>query len=242
MEEQNQIDEQHLKDSERKNSQTSPTKNNEFDKNGYLVIRKLLNPKILYEEPSEHRGIFNFNGRKNLFSYAPIDGQVKGSLSRYHYPPYRGAHFDIKNFLENEIGEKLHPTYYFDRFYFPGLNLEKHLDRPSCEISVTLHISSNCDAPWPLWIKTPDTYSDEDKNEIISYGENHSIILYPGDAVVYKGCERPHWRESMPNCKKNNLINIFKKPKKQIYYHQAFFHYVLQNGERSHFAYDRHSI
>ena len=79
---------------------------------------------------------------------------------------------------------------------------------------------------WPIWIKTPDTY-DEDGN-IIEKGEDHSVVLEPGDAMIYKGCERPHWREKMPN-------EFFNRKQ---YYHQIFYHYVLQDGVRSHFAFD----
>jgi len=51
---------------------------------------------------------------------------------------------------------------------------------------------------------------------------------------VYKGCERPHWREPMPGSNKK----IFDK-KEELYYHQIFFHYVLADGERAHCAWDR---
>ena len=36
-------------------------------------------------------------------------------------------------------------------------------------------------------------------------------------------------------------LKIFgkKKDKKEYYYHQIFFHYVLADGERSHFAWDK---
>jgi hypothetical protein len=31
----------------------------------------------------------------------------------------------------------LHPTYFYDRFYFPGQQLKRHSDRPACEVSVS---------------------------------------------------------------------------------------------------------
>ena len=86
--------------------------------------------------------------------------------------------------------KKLYNTYYYDRFYFPGQELQIHCDRPSCEISVSVHVSSNVKNPWKLWIKTPDV--DDVK------GENHFAILDVGDGMIYKGCERPHWREPQP--------------------------------------------
>ena len=70
------------------------------------------------------------------------------------------------------------------------------------------------------------------KSIIETSGEERSCILNPGDGVIYKGCERPHWRDPMPG-KKKGLFN-----KKEYYYHQIFFHYVLQDGQRSHCAWD----
>ena len=78
-----------------------------------------------------------------------------------------------------------------------------------------------------FWIKTPDTYTDKYKNIIKTPGENRSVILGPGDGMVYKGCERPHWRKPMPG------------EGRDAYYHQIFFHYVLQDGRRAHYAWDR---
>ena len=141
--------------------------------------------------------------------------------------------------LEDIIGRKLYNTYYYDRYYFPGQPLTKHADRDACEISVSIHISTNLsekEKDWPFRIKTPDTYTDKKKSNILVPGEERSVVLNPGDGLIYKGCERPHWRDPMPGTKSK----IFKKKDKtEYYYHQIFFHYVLQDGQRAHCAWDR---
>jgi hypothetical protein len=142
--------------------------------------------------------------------------------------------------LEEELGRKLYNTYYYDRYYFPGQELTRHADRDACEISVTVHISTNLtgdDADWPIWIKTPDTYADKKKTQVLVPGENRSVVLQAGDGMVYKGCSRPHWREPMPGLKKNK--KVFGKKQEELYFHQIFFHYVLQDGQRAHCAWDR---
>jgi hypothetical protein len=115
------------------------------------------------------------------------------------------------------------------------------MDRDSCEISVTVNVSTNLKKCWPIWIKTPDTYNDKTKSEILEIGENHSVCLNPGDGMIYKGCERPHWRDPMPSVYSEfeKKIRNFKKLEDDSYYHQIFFHYVLADGTRSHFAGDR---
>tara|TARA_R110000868_G_scaffold185922_1_gene428025 strand:+ start:773 stop:1483 length:711 start_codon:yes stop_codon:yes gene_type:complete len=223
---------------ERVNAGTSPTKNEDFNKDGYFVIKNLCNPEDLYCEPPENKGQYTYYGKLDRFDYIPVEMQVEGSTSRYYYPPYKYIHSQIRSKLENAIGNELYNTYYYDRFYNPGQELKNHADRPACEISVTVHISTNITTSWPIWIKTPDTYNDATKSEIIKKGENRSVILSPGDGMLYKGCERPHFREPMPT--EYHRTWYGKKIEKEgLYYHQVFFHYVLADGLRANFAFDR---
>lgn len=223
---------------ERLNCGTSKTNNEEFDKNGYLVVKNLWNPKELYCEPPEKKGQYNYHGKLEKFNYYSEEKQVLGSTSRYYYPPYKNIHTEIRLKIEKIIGKKLYNTYYYDRFYNPGQSLLNHIDRDACEISVTLHVASNMKTSWPILIKTPDIYDDpKNKTEIIKKGENRSVILNPGDGMIYKGCERPHWRNKMPGLKRNKIRKILNM--KEIYYHQVFFHYVLADGVRAHHAFDR---
>ena len=121
--------------------------------------------------------------------------------------------------LEEIIGRKLYNTYYYDRYYFPGQELTKHADRDACEISVSVHVSTNLegkDADWPFWIKTPDIYLDKKKTTVLVPGEQRSLTLKPGDGLLYKGCERPHWRDLCLGCKrrriKNCLVRKLQRP------------------------------
>jgi len=224
---------------ERMNTGTAWTHNESFEKNGYLVIKNLWDSEELYHPLPEERGQMNWWGKNmDQFTHQPIEMQVEGSLARYWHPQYRQIHTGIRLKLEKELGRKLYNTYYYDRYYFPGQELTRHADRDACEISVTVHVSTNLtgeDADWPIWIKTPDTYVDKKKTQVLVTGENHSVVLKPGDGMVYKGCERPHWRNPMPKGK----ANWFSK--KQFYYHQIFFHYVLSDGIRCQCYMDRSS-
>ena len=218
---------------------TTWTRNEDFDRDGYLGIESLWDPKELYHPVPKERGKMRWWGNKiDQFQYDEIEGQVEGSISRYNHPQYRRAHTGIRQKIEDIIGRKLYNTYYYDRFYFPGQKLSNHVDRDACEISVTMHVSSNLKEPWALWIKTPDNYSDKKNSHLISKGENRYIYLGSGDAVLYKGCERPHWRDPMPGLLETSLDYTKGNERKDLYYHQIFFHYVLQDGERAHCAWD----
>ena len=215
------------------NTQTTSWTNNEtFERDGALIVKDLCDAKELYRDVPLLRGQVKYWG-KNLDQFIHFSGeqQVNGSLSTYSHPQYRQIHSQIRLKLENILGRKLYNTYYYDRFYFARQQLETHMDRDSCEISVSIHVSSNVDKPWPLWVQTPQ-------------GNNESCYLEPGDGLIYKGCERPHWREPLPG-KEHKPSWLDKIRKKEFYddtyYHQVFFHYVLQDGIRAHCAWDRSS-
>ena len=77
--------------------------------------------------------------------------------------------------MKKETGLDLIPTYSYTRVYEKGSVLKKHKDRPSCEISTTLHLGGSM---WPIFI------------------EGNEVTLDIGDMLVYSGCELEHWRET----------------------------------------------
>lgn len=194
------------------------TNNKEFEDNNCLVVRNLWDFNDLICYPPEERGVqIMYDSLSGKIINKEDEDQVKGSTSRYYYPPYKQAHIGIRLKIEKLIGKKLYDTYYFDRFYYGGQKLNKHIDRDACEISVTLHIGTSLPKPaadWPVCVKTPDK-------------RDMCVTLNPGDGLLYKGCQALHWRDEMPEIVGDH------------YYHQVFFHYVLQDGYRAHHAWDR---
>lgn len=220
--------EQYILDQERVNSGTSKTGHEEFDKHGFLVLRNFYDASKLKEEVPKERGTYRYGRKITDYEYKSHEIQVPGCLSRYSYPPYKETQNEIAKKLIEVIGAELYTTYFFDRFYFVGQELKKHVDRESCEISFTMHISStNDDVQWPIFIKSVE-------------GKEVSLLLNPGDGLLYKGCERPHWRQPLESFYSPTKLLIRKMMGKEddTYYHQIFFHHVLANGRRSHFAFD----
>ena len=227
---------------EKINAGTTWTRNEQFDKDGYLVIKDLWNPEELYHPLPAMKGQLTYHDKNpEHYQYQPVEKQVEGSLARYWHPQYRTTHTGVRKKLEKVIGRKLYNSYYYDRYYFPGQELSLHADRDACEISVSIHISTNLpddQKDWPFKIKTPDTYVDKQKTAILVPGEERSLVLNPGDGLLYKGCERPHWRDPMPTPRVRKRDKWLKRRIPEYYYHQIFFHYVLQEGERAHCAWD----
>ena len=103
--------------------------------------------------------------------------------------------------MKAKTGLELIPTYSYTRLYEKGNILERHKDRPSCEVSTTLHLGGD---PWPIFIN-PDpergnVYGEErGKYNIRSYNPTKDtgiqVDLKVGDMLIYSGCELEHWRE-----------------------------------------------
>ena len=204
---------------------SSPTGDEEFDRVGYKIVRNICPVELLVTDVPDVRGQLNYNTSDPAkYDYTPDEAQVPDSVARYTHPFYRKAFSLVKKNIEKSIGQSLYKTYYYDRFYFPGQDLKYHNDRDSCEISVTIHCSSNLKDKWPICIKAVD-------------GSVTEADLKPGDGLIYKGCERPHWRLPMPGVRRNKIRKFFNM--EEYYYHQIFFHYVLANGTRSEFAGDK---
>ena len=103
--------------------------------------------------------------------------------------------------VEAATGLSLFPAYSYLRIYSGGSVLPKHIDRPSCEISVTLTLGGQAPGAWPIWVE--------------AQGEERAVTLPPGDALVYKGALLPHWRERFEG----------------RFWVQMFLHYVRRDGE-----------
>ena len=204
-----------------------------FERDGFLEVPEIIiDPKNLFTKPPKNHngsrtsGSLKYNLRQEP-QYDKDENQVPGSFSVYNNPKYREIHRLVRRVVQNILEIDLHPTYFYERFYYAGQELKRHSDRPACEISVTLQISTNLKEPWDIWFQKPD-------------GKETSIKMKSGDAVIYKGCEREHWRFPMKSNYNilQNKINKLKKKEDDTYLHQIFFHYVDAQGPLVHYAYD----
>lgn len=95
--------------------------------------------------------------------------------------------------MNQYTGLNLVPNYTYWRHYQRGIELTKHRDRPSCEISATLCLGydtsnlteSEKDYNWPIFM--------EDITG--QHPSGVSVGLQPGDMIIYRGCQLEHWRE-----------------------------------------------
>ncbi|AGH56233.1 hypothetical protein CPRG_00149 [Synechococcus phage Syn30] len=139
-----------------------------------------------------------FREEDAIWNY-PGDDQAPNSASKYNQKDALELLCNQTLQVSNVLGTYVLPSYCYSRIYREDSVLARHMDRPSCEISVTLHLDG--DVPWTIYIEN-------------SKGEPQSVMLGPGDAMIYLGCIAPHWRD-----------RFFGKE-----YIQSFLHYVRSDG------------
>ena len=118
---------------------------------------------------------------------------------------------DLLPHFERVSGRRLYPTYSYARLYAPGEDLIIHTDRESCEISATLTLGFEGDV-WPIYM------GNEGK------ANASKIDMAVGDAVLYRGMDKHHWRET------------YTEGKWQA---QVFLHYVDADGPHREWKFDK---
>jgi predicted 2-oxoglutarate/Fe(II)-dependent dioxygenase YbiX len=175
--------------------------NSKLLQNNYIVIPNFISSFKATELALEFE---DYCQKNNLDG----DPQAPNSYSKYNYISFLELLCEKTQEVSSILEESVLPTYTYSRVYFKGSTLERHTDRDACEISLTLHL--NGDKPWPIYIKTP-------------FDEEKSVILQPGDAMMYFGKIAEHWR------------NVYEGEN----YSQIFLHYVRSRGDCSYAYFDK---
>lgn len=144
----------------------------EIIQNNYLHVPGFITDdeaQLLAKEFKEYCKKFNIQG----------DPQAPNSHAMYNFLPFVKLLVKKISHVNELLGEEVLPTYTYARVYKNGSVLERHRDRPACEISFTINLKKDTD--WPLYFQRPDN-------------SETSVELNPGDAVLYLGCQADHWR------------------------------------------------
>jgi len=141
-----------------------------FSKHGTVYLSKLL--------PQEFCQFFtHVLLRKSDLDNNKGDAQVPNAKAiSDHDVMFETLQEKFWDLLEEIVGEELLPTYAYARLYSNKDSLEKHIDRPACEISVTIQLGRSHHYAWPIYMG----------------GQRYDMA--EGDAIIYKGCDIEHWR------------------------------------------------
>jgi len=174
-----------------------------FEQSGYVVVKQFI-PALMCQYIAKNVRVLEANSRLNFG-----DTQVEKAFSGGS-PAVSETLLDLMTpVLSGALGYELYPTYSYLRVYVKGAELQKHTDRYSCEVSATVPIEFESERIWPLCLEID--------------GDAKMVELEPGDALIYKGIQIPHWREPFEG-------------ERQV---QVFLHYVKRDGPYSEFKFDK---
>jgi len=170
--------------------------NQELINNNYIYIKNFITEK---ESLTLANQLIDFS--KTIGNDMRFDDQVPNSLSKYNFLPFVKLLVKKIPDVSRILQEDVLPTYTYTRIYSHGEVLNRHRDRPACEISLSLNLKKDTD--WPIYFQKPN-------------GEEVSLELNQGDAVMYLGEISDHWG------------NEFQGQE----HVQLFLHYVKAEGSK----------
>jgi len=178
----------------------------QFKDNGYVHLKNFLDKTNCVELTNELKKLID-QKKTVKDEQCPLSEAIHGAVA------FDKLLEDLLPNFEKASGLKLFPTYSYARLYnTKDEELKVHIDRPACEISVSLTLGFEGNV-WSIYMG-----DNEDKSN------SAKIDMEVGDAVLYRGCDKWHWREP------------YKEGKWQA---QVFLHYVDQNGPHAEWKYDK---
>src|SRR5438045_1561508 len=99
-----------------------------FNRLGYLLVPKLIAPPLAeFLWSYIHIKLENFQMSRG-------DPKFPETPSTYGDPTFDGLLEYVRPLIEARCGRRLHPTFSYARLYKHGDVLQRHRDRPACEI------------------------------------------------------------------------------------------------------------
>jgi len=194
-----------------------------FKTKKYQVIRGALSKELsnfIFNYMLLQRDAVDFMMKNNKVNPANpfignrVDQQIPGAYSKYGDWVMETLLMYMIPVMKAKTGLELIPTYSYTRLYEKGNILKRHKDRPSCEVSTTLHLGGD---EWPIYLDPTgqNFVVDEYKNiHKPNAPKGVRVDLKVGDMLIYSGCDLEHWRDPF----QGNICS------------QVFLHYNHANG------------
>jgi len=131
---------------------------------------------------------------------------------RHGDPVARLFHRLLAPVIQSVVSEPIKPSYPYFAAYPRGTSLSRHTDREQCEYTVSLLVGheprGNRELAWPIYLEPPSGIPMP----------RVRLLQRPGDMLIFKGREIPHWRPQL-RCAARSL--------------HIFFHFVPQDFAKS---------
>jgi hypothetical protein len=174
-----------------------------FERDGYAIVAGLIDPAMTALLAAHGEALLARGELKHG------DRAVPGTPFAYGDALFDRVLEQLRPRIEVAVGRRLLPTFSYLRLYKTGDVLKRHRDRPACQFTASLNLSQTSAEPWPL--------------HLIGRTGPLAAVLHPGDALIYLGCELPHWRTAFEGERAA----------------QVFLHYVDADGPHAAEKFDR---
>ena len=186
-----------------------------FKEKKYIVIKKAISYELANFGFNylllKREAVAWMHKNNNISEFTPgfgtwKDKQIPNTFSCYSDFFMETLMMKVLPIMQQRTDMNLIPCYTYTRIYKKGDILKRHSDRPSCEISTTLHLGGD---PWTIFLDPTGQ-----KTVIDEYKQIHKpnapkgipVDLEVGDMLVYSGCELEHWREPFEG---DNCAQVF---------------------------------
>ncbi|MGD9968073.1 MAG: hypothetical protein AB7T59_16255 [Hyphomonadaceae bacterium] len=154
---------------------------------------------------------------------APITRKVSIDLYAQDYPPMLQFLWGLTPAMRELTGADVLPSYNYFRLYRKGDICRVHSDREACEHSISLTLGYSDGLAWPFEIgrdaiEAPGAIEDDFAGAAYA-----SLIMRPGDAVLYRGVAHRHGR---------------LQPNPNRWSAHMFLHFVDRDGPHAAHAFD----
>jgi hypothetical protein len=119
---------------------------------------------------------------RHLYPDANLADLCDNTFARYSPLMMEALSVHLQPTVEKAVEMKLYPVYSYARIYYEGSELQKHHDRESSEVTLSICLEKEND--WPLYVENDQ-------------GEIHTLNLDVGDVGIYCGRKHEHWREPL---------------------------------------------
>lgn len=145
---------------------------------GFVVIPELVSAGLL-RSLTEHYRAMPSRVRLESDAYCGRLVEKNESVSRHLHESFAG-------FVGKLAHDEVRPSYSYTMWYVPGARLRVHRDNPLCEYTLNLIVDQGppSSTHWPLCI-------------VSRTGRIEEVYVHPGDAVLFRGRELPHFRRRL---------------------------------------------
>jgi hypothetical protein len=198
---------------------------------GHAVLREAAAPTIASNLLSVIHGSM-VRDPKGLKKFELTEPRVNEKVGYEFYGPRLPSvmtfHWGLTTLVSTIVGQRIVPSFSFFRVYMQGDRLLVHSDRKSCEYALSLSLGYSDDIVWPIELgeKMYDFAELADRPKEETFGEDayRTVMLNPGDGLLYRGVNLRHGR---------------MQPNPNRWSAHLFLFWVDPEGEFAELAFDR---